>query len=393
MKHTIILLLITALVLAGTITTASAAETGEEWDPVQPHSGEWSARHAHGVVSHDGYLWVMGGYTGSRQNDVWKSADGVSWTQVTASAGWSARYAHGVVSHDGYLWVMGGIADSNLNDVWKSADGVSWIQVTASAGWSARQAHGAVSHGNWIYVLGGLNSVNLADTWRTPLAAPPTLTPTSTPGPTATPAPGSPGTYFTASPRFGTAPLNVTFTDRSTGSPSSWLWEYRISGETTWDEMSTSQHPLISLPSDGRYDIRLNATNEYGSTIYTRTGYIRVGEGSGGLSWDPELGIWTKDWFDTSASIPDPFSLWSGITAPIVAILGSLFYVWIWLVLVAGSWLYTGETTTPYVIGLISGSALAGTAQLVGQDGGIMMMIVMGFAGAGVLAKVIAGRG
>jgi PKD repeat protein len=157
--------------------------------------------------------------------------------------------------------------------------------------------------------------------------------------------------------------------------------------------MSTSQNPIISFDTDGRYDIRLNASNEYGSTIYTRTGYIRVGDSGYGLNWDPELGIWTKDWWDSSASIPDPASLWGGITAPLTALIGSLLYVWIWLVLVAGAWLYTGETTTPYVIGLLSGSALAGTAQLVGQDGGIMMMIVMGFAGAGVLAKVIAGRG
>ena len=88
-----IAILIITLLLLFIPAAAAAADTGEEWDPIQPHSGYWSARYGHTAVSHDGYLWVMGGATGSGsyRNDVWKSADGVSWTQVTASAGWSAR--------------------------------------------------------------------------------------------------------------------------------------------------------------------------------------------------------------------------------------------------------------------------------------------------------------
>ena len=120
---------------------------------------------------------------------------------------------------------------------------------------------------------------------------------------------------------------------------------------------------------------------------------MRIGESAPVITWDVTQGLWTKDWIDLSATIPDPVSVWGGITGPLTALIGSLLYVWIWILIVAGAWLYTGETTTPYVVGLISGSALAGTAELIGQDGAILMMMVIGFAGAGVLARVLAGRG
>ena len=114
----------------------------------------------HQAVSHGGSLWVMGGFdpfatihendVWFHKNDVWRSAGGRTWTQVTGSAAFSRRQGHQAVSYRGSLWVVGGGnpfgRDTYKNDVWRSADGRSWTQVTGSADFSGRRYHQVVVH-------------------------------------------------------------------------------------------------------------------------------------------------------------------------------------------------------------------------------------------------------
>jgi hypothetical protein len=117
-------------------------------------------------------LWMMGGWHGGRlphasaSNAVWSSTNGVDWTQATAAAGWSPRMAAGAVVFKDRMWLLGGIQkyyfgdDSDLkNDVWSSADGVTWECATPQAPWSPRAYLGAVVHAGRIWVLGGGNYV------------------------------------------------------------------------------------------------------------------------------------------------------------------------------------------------------------------------------------------
>ena len=62
----------------------------------------------------------------------------------------------------------------------------------------------------------------------------------------------------------GTAPMQVTFADLSTKSPSAWNWNftYNIAGSTN---VSTLQNPTYTFPP-GNYQIVLNASNAAGST-------------------------------------------------------------------------------------------------------------------------------
>jgi hypothetical protein len=62
----------------------------------------------------------------------------------------------------------------------------------------------------------------------------------------------------------------VQFTDTSTGSPTSWLWNF---GDST---TSTLQNPTKTYSSPGTYTVTLTATNAGGSDGETRTGYIVV---------------------------------------------------------------------------------------------------------------------
>jgi hypothetical protein len=68
------------------------------------------------VAVFDGRLWVLEGYSGGNRNDVWHSADGVTWHEVPKTP-WKARHAASVFVHDDALWVVAG---NNLqSDVWK----------------------------------------------------------------------------------------------------------------------------------------------------------------------------------------------------------------------------------------------------------------------------------
>ena len=110
----------------------------------------WSGRQLHQAVSHQGRLYVLGGLDSGNNlpNDVWSWAEGESgWTPVKANNSnfWSGRYSFKALSRDGLLYVLGGNVGSFRfqNDVWSSADGVSWTKVT-NANWPARQGLQAV---------------------------------------------------------------------------------------------------------------------------------------------------------------------------------------------------------------------------------------------------------
>ncbi|WP_202911352.1 PKD domain-containing protein [Segeticoccus rhizosphaerae] len=113
---------------------------------------------------------------------------------------------------------------------------------------------------------------------------------------------------FTASPTSGTAPLTVTFTDTSTGSPTSWAWDFG-NGET-----SNKQNPSVTYEAGGVYTVQMSATNAAGtgatpaSTTVTvdqppaSTGIIRGSDSTAvattaadGLTIDPPAGTSAGD--------------------------------------------------------------------------------------------------
>jgi hypothetical protein len=151
---------------------------GRDWNRITSQAS-WSARLAAGAVVFNGRMWILGGtedyYFGnasSLKNDVWSSADGKEWRQETAAAGWSPRaYLAGVV-HDGKIWVFGGgnyVPEYKAhNDVWCSADGIHWTQVTGAAPWPPRIWFSAVVYRERMWVLGGWSNHparNWNDVW------------------------------------------------------------------------------------------------------------------------------------------------------------------------------------------------------------------------------------
>jgi YVTN family beta-propeller protein len=75
---------------------------------------------------------------------------------------------------------------------------------------------------------------------------------------------------FSASPTSGTKPLKVQFTDKSTGSPTSWKWEF---GDGT---TSTTHNPLHTYIKTGKLTVNLTVKNNVGSGSVTKSKYITV---------------------------------------------------------------------------------------------------------------------
>ena len=84
--------------------------------------------------------------------------------------------------------------------------------------------------------------------------------------------PAAPVAYFEASPRSGSIPLEVTFTDTSAGGPTSWAWDF---GDGATSTVSNTTHIYDDV---GSYTVILTATNQYGSHTRTKDDYITVTE-------------------------------------------------------------------------------------------------------------------
>ncbi len=104
----------------------------------------------------------------------------------------------------------------------------------------------------------------------------------------------APTANFVGTPTTGTAPLAVTFTDQSTGSPTSWSWTFGDGGT------ATTQNPSHSYAAAGTYSVSLTATNAYGNNTFTRTGYITV---------TASTGTWQTITYDTFESNMGTYTL------------------------------------------------------------------------------------
>jgi len=87
------------------------------------------------------------------------------------------------------------------------------------------------------------------------------------------PSPTPPVAAFSGTPRSGTAPLTVTFTDASTGTaPRTYVWDFQNDGSVD----STLQNPSYQYTAAGTYTVKLTVTNTAGSDSEVKTGYITV---------------------------------------------------------------------------------------------------------------------
>ena len=78
----------------------------------------------HSLVTFKEKLWLFAG------EQIWHSADGMSWTQVSKQAPFAPTQAHKAVVFQDQLWVVVGRKGNEYSgEVWNSSDGISWTQV------------------------------------------------------------------------------------------------------------------------------------------------------------------------------------------------------------------------------------------------------------------------
>lgn len=78
----------------------------------------------HSLVTFKEKLWLFAG------EQIWHSADGMSWTQVSKQAPFAPTQAHKAVVFQDLLWVVVGRKGNEYSgEVWNSSDGISWTRV------------------------------------------------------------------------------------------------------------------------------------------------------------------------------------------------------------------------------------------------------------------------
>jgi PKD repeat protein len=251
-----------------------STDKGATWKQQTTDSGFPVRQEAPAVALSDGSIVVMGGAgnTGSSpsKNDVWRSTDqGVTWTRQTASAEWSPRHGGPAVAlpDDSILLIGAGNETSSFKEVWRSTDkGKTWVQVPASAEWgqgSSRDSAVVMQDGSVVLV--NMPGVGVAyGVWRLETAGSSAQNPTylypnegtysvalrayNAAGYTTVLKTGyitlakiPPTAAFSGSPASGTAPMNVSFTDKSTGNPTGWSWYFGDEPYTkTWTTQTTT---------------------------------------------------------------------------------------------------------------------------------------------------------
>ena len=83
-----------------------------------------------------------------------------------------------------------------------------------------------------------------------------------------------PTAAFSASVTSGIAPLTVSFTDQSTGGPTSWSWSFGDGGT------SSQQNPTYQYRNVGTYTVSLTVSNAVGSNTKTESALITVNPGA-----------------------------------------------------------------------------------------------------------------
>jgi PKD repeat protein len=81
-----------------------------------------------------------------------------------------------------------------------------------------------------------------------------------------------PQANFTAEPLTGYPPLEVQFTDISTGEAQAWEWDFN--GDGIID--STEQNPQYTYNEPGNYTVSLTASNPNGNNTLIQTEYVKV---------------------------------------------------------------------------------------------------------------------
>lgn len=144
---------------------------GVTWEKVADHVA-WPTRRSMSIIEYNGRLWMFGGWSpiGSYKSDIWVSDNGVDWKKVVEKAPWAAREGQIALIFKGKLFMIGGVnydLRKTYNDVWSTTDGVTWTEEVASAPWGSRWDHAVAELHGKLFLVGGMKigGATFKDVW------------------------------------------------------------------------------------------------------------------------------------------------------------------------------------------------------------------------------------
>ncbi len=209
-------------------------------------------------------MWLSGGSDNTSMvvgidSKVWSSADGKNWTLATANPGFGVKSMSNMLQHDGKLWMIGGMqgqdAGGNIvfgNDLWFTEDGIKWMKASDDVDYGGRAAHESVEFDGRMWLIGGIAGNYISncktDVWYTPFKGTPTITPSHTVSPTISPTHTISKT-FTISPTHSVSPtISATPTITETATISA---TFTASPDVTDTPTATiTISPVIGPPPD-----------------------------------------------------------------------------------------------------------------------------------------------
>lgn len=101
---------------------------------------------------------------------VWQSTDGQNWTQVESAVPFSANNLTQVIQFNGQTFAFAGsAANASVPEVWSSSDALNWTRVVANAPFAPRANYSVLVYNNQLWVVGGTNNATgMNDVWSSP---------------------------------------------------------------------------------------------------------------------------------------------------------------------------------------------------------------------------------
>lgn len=138
-----------------------SSSNGVDWELETSHAN-FEKRYGHSLTVFQGALWLIGGLNPDQYKeiccgykDIWRSVDGINWTQIDAHASFDRRVFHSTLVFDGKLWVTGGNHTGGNDEVWYSENGTNWNQVTPFPVYPKRGSHALVTDGELLWLTAG----------------------------------------------------------------------------------------------------------------------------------------------------------------------------------------------------------------------------------------------
>ena len=144
---------------------------GVDWAQLTPNA--FAARQQHAAFVLNNRLWIFGGQRvnggppGPPPNDAWSTTNGTDWTQQATNTEIDRSWLAGVVQQSDRVTLIGGVLRAYSNKVWTTTNGESWTEL-APFDYAPNLLSRGVSFNGAMWVIGGgrMDGVDTNDIWR-----------------------------------------------------------------------------------------------------------------------------------------------------------------------------------------------------------------------------------